>query len=60
MSFRDVKIKIPDSELGPGDVNEVMHWKRGPRIWGFEKKQLVEFLPRRKKVDSRGSPRPDQ
>ena len=33
-----------------------MHRKRGLR---FEKKQLVESLPRRKKVDFRGSSRPD-
>ena len=32
VSFRDVKIKIPDR----GDVNHVMHRKRG----GFDKSQL--------------------
>ena len=48
VSFRVVKIKIPDRILEPGDVGDVTHRKRGLR---FEKKQLVEFLPRRKKVD---------
>ena len=29
----------------PGDVSDVTNRKRGLRIWGFEKKQRVEFLP---------------
>ena len=36
MSFTDVKIKIPR----PGDVNDVMHWKRARRILGFLKKSV--------------------
>ena len=40
MSFRDVKIKIPDKQkIGPGDVSHVTHLKCRLRIWGFEKKQ---------------------
>ena len=50
VSFRDVKIKIPDRNWAQ---------KRGLRIWGFEKSG-VEFLPRKKKVDFRDSSRPDQ
>ena len=42
MSFRDVKIKIPHRNW---DQSDVTHPKRGLRIWGFQKKQLVEFLP---------------
>ena len=41
--------------MRPGSVNDVMHRKRGLR---FEKKQLVEFLPR-KKVDFQSWARPD-
>ncbi len=33
VSFRDVKIKIPDRNIGPGDVNDIMHLKRGLRIF---------------------------
>ena len=51
--------KNPREELGPGNVSDVTHWKRGLRFWGSEKKQFVEFLPGRKKVDFRGPPRPD-
>ena len=56
MSFTDVKIKTPNRrrEMGPGGVNDVTHWKRGLK---FEKKQWVEFLPRKKTVDFRSSPR---
>ena len=39
------------------DVSDVTHRKRGLR---FEKSQLVEFLPDKKKVDSRGSSWPDE
>ncbi len=46
MSFTDVKIKIPES----GDVNDVMHRKRGLR---FEKSQLVESCRPKKKCDFR-------
>ena len=49
-SFRAVKIKIPERKYDQGDVNDVMHRKRGLR---FEKSQRVEFLPRKKKVDFR-------
>ena len=56
MSFRDVKIKIPDRKLGPGDVNDVTHRKRGLR---FEKKQLVEFLPPNERVKIQSWARPD-
>ena len=36
-------------------MSDVKHRKRG---LGFEKSQWVEFLPRRRMVDFRGSPRP--
>ena len=39
------------------DVSDVTHRKRGLR---FEKSQLVEFLPREKTVDFRGSLKPGQ
>ena len=39
------------------DVSDVTHRKRGLR---FEKSQLVEFQPGMKKVDFRGSSRPDE
>ena len=42
--------------MRPGGVNDVMYQKRGLR---FEKKQLVEFLPRKKKVDFQSWGRPD-
>ena len=32
VSFRDVKIKIPDRKCDFGDVNDVMHRKRARRI----------------------------
>ena len=37
-------------------MGEVTHWKRGLR---FEKQQLVEFPPRKKKVDFQSWARPD-
>ncbi len=37
VSFRDVKIKIPDRKNDKGDVNDVTQCKRGLR---FEKSQL--------------------
>ena len=57
MSFRDVTIKIPGPVDVTRDVSDVTHRKRGLR---FEKSQLVEFLPRKKTVDFRGSPKPGQ
>ena len=39
------------------DVSDLMHRKRGLR---FEKGQLAEFLPAKKKVDFRGSSWPDE
>ncbi len=56
MSFRDVKIKVPDKELGPGNVSDVTHRKRGLR---FEKKQLVQFLPPNERVEIESWARPD-
>ena len=54
--------------MWPRDVNDVMHQKRARRILGIWKKVSgfeflplngrVEFLPRKKKVDFRSSPRP--
>ena len=44
--------KNPRSKLGPGDVNDITHWKRELRIWGFEKRQCVEFLPLNESWDS--------
>ena len=37
-------------------MGDVTYWKRGQR---FEKKQLVEFPPRKKKVDFQSWARPD-
>ena len=48
--------KTPD-KMGPG--RWMTSCPEALRIWGFEKKQWVEFLPRRKKVDFRGPPRLD-
>ena len=42
--------------MKPGGANDVMHWKRGLR---FEKKQWVEFLPWKKKVDFQSWAKPD-
>ena len=39
------------------DMSDVTHRKRGLR---FEKSQGVEFLSRKKTVEFRGSPKPDQ
>ena len=39
-------------------MSDVPHRQRELRIWGFRKKQGVEFLPQKKKVDFRGPPRP--
>ena len=55
MSFRDVKINIPDRNCAR-DVGDVTYRKCGLR---FEKKQLVEFLPRKKKVGFQCWARPD-
>ena len=44
-------------EIVTRDVSDVTHRKRGLR---FEKSQLVEFLPGKKKVDFRGSSWPDK
>ena len=56
MSFTDVKIKIP----GPGDVNDVMHRKRARRILGIVKKSELRTRHRTRRVDFRGSQRPDE
>ena len=42
--------------IGQGYLGDVTHRKRGMR---FEKKQLVEFPPRKKKVDLQSWARPD-
>ena len=49
VSFRDVTIKIPVEDV-TRDVSDVTHRKRELK---FEKSQLVEFLPGKKKVDFR-------
>ena len=49
----------PRSELRPVDVSDVTHRKRGLRIWGFEKKQGVEFLPPNERVEIQSWARPD-
>ena len=43
--------------MGPEGVSDVTYRKRELR---FEKKQLVEFLPRKKKVDFQSWARPDE
>ena len=48
--------KNPRQELRPGYLGDVTHWKQGLR---FEKKQVVEFPPRKKKVDFQSWARPD-
>ena len=48
--------KTPERKMGPGGVNDVTRRKRGLR---FEKKQLVEFPPGKKKVDFQSWARPD-
>ena len=42
--------------MGPGDVGDVTHRKRGQR---FEKKQLAEFLPANEGVEIQSWARPD-
>ena len=51
--------KNPREELRPEDVSDVMHSKRGLRIWGFEKKRRVEFLPTNERVEIQTWARPD-
>ena len=46
--------------MGPEDVSDVTHRKRGLRIWGFEKKQGVEFLPLNERVEIQSWVRPDE
>ena len=41
VSFRDVKIKIPDR----ADVNDVIHRKRAEDFGRFQKSQFVELSP---------------
>ena len=48
--------KNPREALGPGYLGDVTHRKHGLR---FEKKKLVEFHPRKKKVDIQSCARPD-
>ena len=43
VSFRDVKIKIPDRRLDQGDVNDVTHRNRARRFWGIWEK-LVSWV----------------
>ena len=45
--------------MGPGDVSDVTHHKRGLRILGFEKKQGVEFLPPNERVEIQTWARPN-
>ena len=40
-------------------MSDVTHQKRGLRIWGFEKKQLVEFLRPNRKIEIQTWARPD-
>ena len=56
MSFRDVEIKIPDKNWDQVIMGDITQRKRRLR---FEKKELVEFLPRKKKVDFQSGARPD-
>ena len=41
-------------------MNDVTQRKRGLKIWRFEKKQLVEFLPPNERVDIQSWARPDE
>ena len=41
-------------------MNDVTHRKRGLRILGFQKKQLVEFLPPNERVEIQSWARPDE
>ena len=40
-------------------MSDVTHRKHRLRIWGFEKKQRVEFLPPNEKVETQTWARPD-
>ena len=60
MSFRDVKIKIPDRIVTWG-----CEWRHAPEVCAvdygvFEKNQLIGFLARKKAADFRGTPKPGQ
>ena len=46
--------------MGPEDVSDVTHRKRGLRILGFDKKQWVEFLPPNERVDIQSWARTDE
>ena len=48
VSFRDVKIKIPDR----ADVNDVIHRKRAEELGRFQKSQFVELSPASGELDS--------
>ena len=51
MSFRDVKIKIPDRKCDQGDVNDVMHRKLARRIFGDLRKVIeLSFSVRRRRL----------
>ena len=51
VSFRDVKIKIPDRKKWLGDVNDVMHRKRARRIfWDLRKVRELSFSVRRRRL----------
>ena len=52
--------KNPRFELKPGNASDVTHRKRRLGIWGFEKKQLVEFLPPNERVEIQSWVRPDE
>ena len=48
--FTDVKIKLQIGN-GPGGVNDVMHQKRGPRIFGISRKvSELSFSVRRRRL----------
>ena len=56
VSFTDVKIKIP----GPGDVNDVMHWKHEEDLGDFEKVVELRTRNQTRRVNFRGLQRPDE
>ena len=58
VSFRDVKIKIPDRNVTREMWMTPCTGSVRGGFWGFEKSQWVEFLPPRKTVDFRSLLRP--
>ena len=59
VSFKDVKIKIPDRNWDQGMWVTSCTGSVGWGFLGFEKKQVVEFLPPNERVEIQAWARPD-